>query len=236
MLVEKFEFIPREQGTFLLKLNGHVVAENFYNLEAEFEPFIQIDVCSHCHHPGCSDDGFIEVLNFDHYVVWKKSLDAKSASIHRDFQSPSTFDQGTLFWAKEMYIELINVVHQMNRSTIGCWGTVATLMDLQDMWRLEGAQICSPETDHNLSIEQIYEKRIGLYHVDLSEKECEHIFEEATQHIESGTRYEIFEINSTMKPIVMMFDTSMYIEWQTVYLTDNGVLYPLGNDLAVKIS
>ena len=130
MLVEKFEFIPHEQGTFLLQLNGHMIAEHFYNLEAEFEPFIQIDVCSHCYNPGCSDHGFIEVLNFDHYIVWKKPLDAKSASIHREFQSSSTFNQGTLFWAKEMYIELISLVHQMNRSTVGSWGAKPTIMDL----------------------------------------------------------------------------------------------------------
>jgi hypothetical protein len=236
MLVEEFELVPHEEGTFFLKLNGNIIAEYFYNLEAEFERLMQIDVCSHCYYPGCSDNGFIEVFDFNNYIVWKEPLSSKYASSHREFQSHSNFIQGIVFWTRAKYIEFTSLIKQMNRSIINCFGSKPTLIDLMDMWRLEASKIYSPEGVSKYSIKQIYENRIGLYNEDLSEEQCNRIFNQAINIINSETTYEIIEINHLMKPIVMMFDTPIYKEWKSLYILNDEVLYSIGEGLVVRLS
>lgn len=48
MVVEEFELVHHEEGTYFLRVNKYIIADYFYNLEAEFGSLIQIDVCSHC--------------------------------------------------------------------------------------------------------------------------------------------------------------------------------------------
>lgn len=236
MLVEEFELVPHEEGTFFLKLNGNIIADYFYDLDAEFERLIQIDVCSHCYYPGCSDNGFIEVLHFNNYVVWKEPLSSRYTSSHREFQAHSKFDQGTVFWTRAKYIEFTSLISQMNRSITNCFGSKPASIDLLEMWRLEAAKIYSPEGISHYSINQIYENRIGLYHENLSEDQCNHIFNQAINIINSKTTYEIIEANHLMKPIVMMFDTPIYKEWNSLYILNDEVLFSIGEGLVARLS
>lgn len=118
----------------------------------------------------------------------------------------------------------------MNRSILDCFGSKPTLIDLLDIWRLEASKIYSPEGFRKYSINQIYEKRIGLYNEDLSEEQCDRIFKQAINIINSEATYEIIEINHLMKPIVMI-----YKEWKSLYILNDEVLYSIGEGLVVRI-
>ncbi|MBB3151698.1 hypothetical protein FHS16_001744 [Paenibacillus endophyticus] len=235
MVVEEFELVHHKEGTYFLRVNKNIIADYFYNLEAEFGSLIQIDVCSHCYYPGCSDFGFIEVIDFNKYIIWKEPLSSKYVSSNREFQSNLRFNQGTIFWTRAKYIEFITLMKQMNRNTNDCFGAKPTVIDLYELWRLEGSKIYSSEGAPTYTLDYIYENRIGMYNEVLSENQCELILKQAMKAINSEN-FEIFEINFLMKPIVMIFDIPIYKEWKCLYMMNDEVFYSIGEGLVVRIS
>ncbi|MCR8842641.1 hypothetical protein NQ117_03015 [Paenibacillus sp. SC116] len=236
MRVNTFELIPHKEGTFQLRLNEAVIAEYFYDLESNFDSLIQVDVCSHCYYPGCSDYGFVEVIDFDGYVVWKEPMNSKYVECNREFFPPAPLHSGSIVWSKSRYEELISKLNLIERNTTNCRGSKATFTDVLDLWRAEGSKLYSPfhpRCDYELG--EIYQERMGLYHEHLIEEKCEHLFSKAMQGADLNI-FEIVEVTASMKPIVMMFNVPSYKEWKCLYIENDEVLYSIGNGLAIRTS
>lgn len=237
MIVFNYEIIPHTEGTYFLKLNGDIVANYFYDLNSEFDSLIQVDVCSHCFYPGCSDHGFIEVVDFDPFIVWKEPLNSKYSSSNREFNPIECVSVGTIVWPKSKYNEFVSEITHLNRSTSNSFGLRAKAIDLFDVWRIEGSQVYSPGGFKKYEVEEIYQNRIGLYSMDLSEHDCEIVFYEAANIFDNKmSEIEIIEVNDEMKPIIMIFDRPEYKEWKCLYLLNQEVLYSFSKGLVARIS
>ncbi|WNR43661.1 hypothetical protein [Paenibacillus roseipurpureus] len=235
MMVNEYELVPHIEGTFYLKLNGVIIADYFYHLESEYDSLIQLDVCSHCYYPGCSDYGYLEVIDLDTHIAWKEPMKSKYSFSNRDFEPVQSLINGTIVWAKPKYNEFVSVLNQMNRSTIRCFGTRVEGIDILEIWRIEGSRLYSPGGFYTYDLDQIYQNRIGIYSEDLSEEQCEQIFND-NRSLTKFNKIEIIEISNLMKPIVMMFDVPIYKEWRCLYLLNEEVLFSIGEGLVARIS
>lgn len=235
--VQNYKIVPTPNDTFQLYVNGQLITQNLYDLGAELN-MIQIDVCEHCFYPGCSDSGYVEVLDLGEYVVWKEPLRNQYSSLNREFMAASGIRYGSIFWSRELYTALQQEIQSLGRTVHVDGERYLMSEDVYDLWRINGSRSYSPERHDTFSLATLLENQIGMYAEDLTEEECRAWFNEAKKQRTVPNRQviRVQEINYTMKKIVMMFDQPVYREWDCLYIDGSALYYNVGEGVVASIA
>jgi hypothetical protein len=235
MKVKTYELIPNIEGTFKLIINGDIFSNNFFDLNLEWN-LVQVDVCDHCFVPGCSDQGYVEVLEIHDQIVWKEPLNKKFRFANREFTAASGLRIGSLFWDKELYEKFQDELITRGRDVSASVYLRITTDDIVHLWKINGFKAYAPDGYSTCTLEFLEEERIGMYSEVLTERECDDLFQKAKNILVTTDSMKVKYIEDESMKVVMMFDKPVYREWVCFYLSKGEIFYTISEELVVSFS
>ncbi len=237
MKVKQFELHPNSDTyTYQLIINDKLISKRISNLYVNGN-FAQIEVCEQCCEPGCSDSGYVEILEIDDIIIWKEPFQSKAYDYYCDYIDPQGLKYGPIFWTKEKYNQFIYELNKdSSNSRVEVFQKGIPIDTAYDLWRINGSHSYRPNYEHVFSIDNLIEESIGLYSENLSQRECEDIFIRSSTNLANAKEIRLLHQQVGWSKIVMMFDSPTYREWECLYLNGSNVLYPIGDQYVISIS
>ncbi|WP_419875106.1 hypothetical protein [Candidatus Pristimantibacillus sp. PTI5] len=242
MRVKIFELIPWRSAltsaglngirSNKLKLNGIFVSENLpFTLDSK--ELIQIDICGECFSSGCTDAGYVQVFEKDDIVVWKEP---HSNGYDISVEAAGGLKAGTIYWNSAGYAAFLATLGWTDdHKTLGL--PVGQVIDL---WRINAAKTILPLSSSGIiSFERMEEEIMGFYSVDFDAEQSKEMYFSAKKRLlnaEEDSNLTIIELKETAVKIVAMLDTNPYKEWNCIYYENGRELFPIGDNLAVRLN
>jgi hypothetical protein len=107
-----------------------------------------------------------------------------------------------------------------------------------DLWRINAVKTMFPLAAPSLfSIERIEENVMGFYSIDFTAEQSKDIYLSAKRSLltTESSNISISELPESAVKVVAMLDTSPYKEWDCVYYENGVVLFPVGDNLAIRL-
>ncbi|WP_364145557.1 hypothetical protein [Paenibacillus sp. LPE1-1-1.1] len=241
MRVETFEVIPwRSAHTSAglngipsnkLMLNGNCVSENLPFI-VDSKELIQIDICGECFNSGCTDTGYVQVFEKDDIVIWKEPY---SEGYDISVEAAGGLNASTIYWNSAGYAAFLAALGWTDEhKTLGL--PVGQVIDL---WRINAAKTILPLSSSGfISFERMEEEIMGFYSIDFDAEQSKEMFLSAKKRLltSEDSKLSIIELKETALKIVAMLDTNPYKEWNCIYYENGRELYPIGDNLAVRLN
>lgn len=241
MRVKTYELIPWISGLTTaglnnvpcnkLMLNDVCISENVPN-ELSFDNIIQIDICLQCFIPGCSSSGYVQVFEKENIVIWKEPYNKKNEISD---ESASGLNAGTIYWDSVVYAKFLSQLGLTDaHKTLGI-----PIDQVFDLWRINAVNTMFPFASSSFfSIEKIEENIMGFYSIDFTADQSKDIYLSAKRSLltTESSNVTITELSESAVKIVAMLDTSPYKEWDCVYYDNGVVLFPIGDNFAIRLA
>lgn len=241
MRVETFDLIPwRSAHTSAglngipgnkLMLNDICVSENL-PFTVDSKELIQIDICGECFSSGCTDEGYVQVFEKDDIVIWKEPYsEVNDISVG----AASGLKAGTIYWNSAGYAAFLAALGWTDEhKTLGL--LVGQVIDL---WRINAAKTILPlSSSEFISFERMEEEIMGFYSIDFDAEQSKEMYLSAKKRLlaSEDSNLSIIELKETVVKIVAMLDTNPYKEWNCIYYENGRELFPIGDNLAVRLN
>ncbi len=203
-----------------------------------------------------SDIAFVEIFFQNGLVIWKDpvrpnshySLDVPH-KYHCDYKLSKRMDHEPIIWDKDIYLEFAN--RFINRDMIEIYDTKFTreykyirkvipniglsIKHGEDLWRLHGQRSISNNFYQNYTIYQLFEMSFGLYSINYAEDECVSIVSKARELWDMATKVSLINVDEIVfdDKIIVMYDDIEYKEWESIFLKDDKIFYPIDKDFVI---
>jgi hypothetical protein len=213
-----------------LILNGVCISENVPDV-LSCDNLIQIDICGECFMPGCTSSGYVQVFEKENIVIWKEPYN-KQFEISEE--PARGLNAGTIYWDSAMYAKFLSKLGLTDaHKTLGL-----PIDQAFDLWRINAVKTMFPLAASSLfSIERIEENVMGFYSIDFTSEQSKDIYLSAKRSLltTESSNISITELTDSAVKIVAMLDISPYKEWDCVYYENGVELFPIGDNLAIRL-
>ncbi|MDQ8736593.1 hypothetical protein [Paenibacillus sp. LHD-38] len=211
-----------------LIVNGVCISENLPDAIGS-DNLIQIDICGECFTRGCTDDGYVQVFEIDGIVIWKKPYQKGY-----EISSASGLNAGTIYWNSAMYASFLTRLGWTDdHKSIGL-----PIDQVIDLWRINAVKTIFPlASSRVIGFERMEEEIMGFYSTDWTAEQSKEIYLSAKERLltAESSNLSIIELSETAVKIVAMLDTNPYQEWNCIYYENGVELFPIGDNLAVRL-
>lgn len=240
MRVTTYELIPWISGltsaglnnfpSNKLILNGVCISEKVPDV-ISCENLIQIDICGECFMPGCTSSGYVQVFEKENIVIWKEPYN-KHFEISEE--PARGLNAGTIYWDSAMYATFL--------AKLGLTDAHKTLSlpidQVFDLWRINAVKTMFPLAASSFfSIDRIEEYVMGFYSIDFTAEQSKDIYLSAKRRLltTESSNISLTELTESAVKIVAMLDTNPFKEWACVYYENGVELFPVGDNLAIRL-
>ncbi|NOU92128.1 hypothetical protein GC093_02610 [Paenibacillus sp. LMG 31456] len=235
MKVQEYKLIRNEKSpTYQLIINNELIANRFLEVDLK-GTFMQLDVCEMCDSQGCSDMGYIEILEEANTIIWKEPLNTHIDVEYWQYQAASGLRVGTIFWSIEDFKNLCNITNNSwERNVVSHKGI--SVEDAYDLWRIYGSKCFMPNYHYSYQLDIIEDNILGMYAIDFSEDECTELYKSLKNKWNTYSKVELLRVSNDMRKVTFMFDTPIYREWDFIYYVEGKFFYAIGDDYLVSCS
>ncbi|MDQ0194595.1 hypothetical protein [Paenibacillus wynnii] len=213
-----------------LFLNGVLFSSNIPSVYT-IGNLIQIEICSECFEPECSSSGYVQVFGEDELIIWKEPLNEIS-DIRED--PVNELIHGTVFWEKELFYSFMNEV--MNNNSVHI--ERLSIKQAIDLWRLNA--LSSISFPRYYDFDRLEEDIMGFYSSELSSEETKHLYFKSKNNllklISNINSIRIVTIDENAIKLIAMIETDPYKEWNCLYINDDKIIYPIGDNYGFYIN
>jgi len=201
---------------------------------------LQLDnFCDHCFSVGCGGGGYVQILKFDDFILWKEPIICNSNDEGLYF-SAQGLRCGTIFWPQDLYFQFLKKFGS-RYDYYDDYEKIFKNYELpvsqaKDLWRINGSRSINSSTIDLYSLEELEEKFDFMYFEDYDYEKCLQLYNTAKKQLDTAQKAQIVILPNNAASLVITFQIlGKYLEWSTLSYVNNQFYYPVGDNFAVVI-
>lgn len=218
-------------------MNGLKVSRNNFCHELE-DNMLQIDVCEECFTSGCASGGYVEIINCDHFVIWKEPCTYYLDDYWKSHYTPAYgLKQGTIFWPKDLYSHYLNAFgSSLAEYKDIVQSDIIDVLQAKDLWRIYGSRCLHSTTIDSYELERLEEQFDFMYSEEFDHNGCHDFYIRAKEKWAKSHSAKIVSYPTDYNKIIVAFRTIKgYKEWDAIVYVGEKLYFPVGDCFAVEL-